>query len=196
MKNRAYAAEFLGTFVLALGVALSVATQFPLTPLVAALTLGLFVFTVGPISGAHLNPAVTFGLWSVKKIKSRDALIYIGVQLAAGVAAMLLAWLLTGVEPKIGMDLGWRAGIGEIMGAFILAFGVSSAVFGRVKSEEAGFVVGGSLLLGILLASFLSMGILNPAVALGLGVLSPMYIIGAVVGGILGAQTYQWLQAK
>jgi glycerol uptake facilitator-like aquaporin len=196
MLHRAYVAEFLGTFFLAFGVSLSVAHEFPLTPLIAAMTLGLFVYTVGHISGAHLNPAVTFGMWSVKKIKSRDALIYIGCQLLAGLAALLITWLLTGSAVRVGMDLTWEAALGELIGAFILSFGVSSVVWNNVKQEASGLVVGGSLLLGILFAMHLSDGVLNPAVDLALAVLSPMYIIGAVVGGILGAQCYQWLSMK
>ena len=82
------------------------------------------------------------------------------------------------------------------MGAFILVFGVSSVVWNKVKADDAGLVVGGSLLLGILLASNFSSGVLNPAVDVSLGILSPLYILGAIIGGILGAQTYQWLQGK
>ncbi len=196
MNPRALAAEFIGTFALALGVSLSVARDFPFTPLVAALTVGVFVYTVGSISGAHLNPAVTFGLWSVKKIKANEALAFIGVQLAAGIVALLVTWFLTGNKPVIDMDMTWSAGLGEIFGAFLLVFGVSSVVWKKVKDEQSGLVIGGSLLIGILLASSLSAGVVNPAVAVGLGVLSPMYILGAIVGGILGAQTYQWLQGK
>lgn len=196
MNTRALTAEFIGTFALALGVTLSVARDFPFTPLVAAMTVGLFVYTVGSISGSHLNPAVTFGLWSIKKIKPTVALQYLGVQLLAGVAALLMTWFLTGDKPEVNMDMTWSAGLGEILGGFLLVFGVSSVVWGKVKDEQSGLVIGGSLLIGILIASALSMGIVNPAVSVALGVLSPMYLIGTIVGGILAAQTYQWLVNK
>jgi aquaporin Z len=194
--NRAYVAEFVGTFFLALGVSLSVARDFPLVPLVAALTLGIFVYTVGSISGSQINPAVTFGLWSAQKMKSNHAIAYIAVQLVAGLCALLLTWALTGMAPKVEMGLSWMAAVGEILGAFLLVFGVSSVVWGKVKDDAAGVTIGGSLLMGILLASALSMGILNPAVAIALGVFSPVYLLAPIVGGILGAQTYQWMAGK
>jgi glycerol uptake facilitator-like aquaporin len=196
MNTRAYVAEFLGTFTLAFGVSIAVARDFPLVPLVAALTLGVFVYTIGGISGAQLNPGVTFGLWSVKKMKAQDAISYIAVQLAAGFLALLAVWLFTGIKPMIDMSLAPAVALGEVLGAFLLSFGVSSVVWGKVNSSDAGMTVGGSLLMGILLASAFSKGILNPAVAVSLGAFSPFYLLAPIVGGILGAQAYQWLQTK
>ncbi len=196
MKNRVLVAEFIGTFALALGVSLAVARDFPLVPLVAAMTVGIFVYTVGSISGAHLNPSVTFGLWSIKKIKAAEAISYIVVQALAGFVALLVTWAFTGHSPSISMDLSWMAGLGELMGGFILVFGVCSVVFGRVKDSVSGLLIGSSLLIGILLAANLSLGVVNPAVDIALGILSPLYILGVIVGGIAGAQTYAWLMGK
>ena len=80
-----YLAELLGTFTLTLAVLTSLAlvTGVP-GPLLAGLTLGLFVYTVGSISGAHLNPAITIGLWSVHKISGSEATRYILIQFLGG----------------------------------------------------------------------------------------------------------------
>ena len=78
-----YLAEFIGTFGLAFVVLLVGAVGMPgsLVAVVAALTLGLFVYTIGPVSGCHINPAVTLAQLSVKKITAKDALFYILIQL-------------------------------------------------------------------------------------------------------------------
>ena len=94
MKNRpqAYGAELLGTFALTLSVLFSISgNSASLTPLVAGLVVGLFVYTVGAISGTHLNPAVTLSMLSVKKIKSTDAAGYIVVQLIGAIGAGVVA---------------------------------------------------------------------------------------------------------
>jgi glycerol uptake facilitator-like aquaporin len=58
----------------------------------------------------------------------------------------------------------------------------------------SGLVVGGSLLLGIALASLLgSNGVINPAVALGIGSFNVMYVLGPVLGSLLGMQVYKRL---
>ena len=68
-----YIAEFIGTFALTLAVAGSLAATGGIpTALVAGITLGLFVFTIGRLSGAHINPAVTIGAWSMKKISLQN----------------------------------------------------------------------------------------------------------------------------
>lgn len=193
-SSRAYAAEFLGTLVLTLGVGLSLTKGLPIaTPLVAALTVMLFVYTVGAISGAHLNPAVTVGLWSMGKIAPRDALWYMAVQCAGASAALSLVRVLTGALPDGGVSATPLVGLGEFLGTFLLVFGVSAVVCGKAPKDAAGLVIGGSLLLGILIASTVSNAVLNPAVALGIHSLSVYHVAAPVLGGILAAQSYRWL---
>ena len=194
MKIQRYLAEVLGAFCLTLGVWLSVGFTMPAaTPVVAALTLGLFVFTVGHISGSHLNPAVTLGLLSIKKISVQDAALYIVSQFIGAVLAMVFGRIVTGDVVRVAASMTPTAGVGEALGTFILVFGICSVVYKRVKMEHAGFVIGGSLLLGIYLASVMSNGVVNPAVALGIGSFNVMYVLGPIVGAVLGAQAYKYL---
>ncbi len=183
--------------MLAFGVSMSTVTNFPLpTPVVAGLTLGLFVYTVGKISGAHLNPAVTIALLSVKKIKAREDLHYVIFQLIGGFIAFAAVQALYG---STGFELGFFGistaqllyAAAEAFGAFILAFGVSSVVYGKVDDDASGVVIGGSLLLGITMTS--GVGILNPAVAVGLGVISWVHFLGPIFGAVVGAQVFKFL---
>lgn len=191
MKMQKYLAEMIGTFGLAFAVALSIISPFPLaTPIVAGLTLGLFVYTVGPISGAHLNPAVTISLATVKKIKPSEAVLYIVFQLVGGI----LAFLLVGGETAVSSSSSWHIALFEAIGAFVLVWGVSSVVHENVKDCASGLVIGGSLLLGVMLTTGFSNGVLNPAVAVGIGSVSVSYLFAPVVGGVVSAWVYRWIK--
>ncbi|MDO8469283.1 MAG: aquaporin, partial [Candidatus Peribacter sp.] len=163
---RKYVAELLGTATLTFAVLGSIQQQTA-TPFVAALVLLLAVYMLGPISGAHVNPAVTVALWSVKKMKTPEALAYIAAQLVGAVAAQFLFQYLVGGLPQMPVTPGWGPAFAEALGAFFLLLGISAVVHGKVHSAAGGLVVGCSLLLGILLASLMSNGVLNPAVAIG-----------------------------
>lgn len=197
MKPQKYLAELLGAFTLTLGVSVTLLGESPVpTPVMAGLILGLFVYTVGAISGAHLNPAVTFALATIGKIKTQDAIFYIGAQLVGG----LLAWGV--VEKFYNTTLSvvpsdtFTVGLAEALGTFFLAFGVCAVVYEKAKAETAGVVIGASLFVGIMVSSVLSNGVLNPAVALGIGSLSVMYVVGPIVGAVLGAWSFRYLAGK
>jgi len=194
-----YFVESLGTFTLTLVVVLSVAGSFPIsTPVLAALTLGLFVYSVGHISGTHINPAVTLGLWSIGKIKSSEALNYIGSQfIGAGLAFLLITLMDGDIGVKAGLTVSNAlfVGFAELVGTFFFTFGIASVVYDKVPGQMNGLVVGGSLLLGITLAVLLgSNGVLNPAVAFGIGSFGIMYILGPILGSILGMKAYKFLE--
>lgn len=188
MPYHKYASELLGTFILTLVVWLSVTLDVPFdTPMAAALALGMFVYLMGGISGAHLNPAVTLGMLSVNKIKTHDAMMYIVCQLVGAVLAMSIARAMSGLVPTVDYATALSSGVAEAAGAFILAFGVMSATMQKVHPAASGLVVGGSLLLGIYIAYPFSNAILNPAVALGIGAFGPLEILGPIVGAVCGA---------
>jgi aquaporin Z len=193
-----YIAEFIGTFGLTLAVLGSLSVQGSLpTVLVAGITLGLFVATIGIISGAHINPAVTIGAWSLKKIDHVDAILYILAQFAGAALAMLLGRMnsLGGALPS---DFSWVSIGAEFVGTIIFTFGIASIVLSKGSAEHtasrAPFVIGGSLTLGASLALALgSNAVLNPAVAFGIGSFGIAYIVGPILGSLAGMWLYKVL---
>lgn len=193
-----YLAELIGTFALALVVSFSLAGVSVLsTALLAALTLGLFVYTVGHISGAHLNPAITLGALSIKKIALQDAVGYWIAQFLGGYLAFAFSdWVFGGAGTDLVADNASRTGLGEALGLAFFAFGVAAVLHGRVPKDLTGAVVGGSLLLGIALAYPMSSALINPAVALAVGSLTPVYLIGPLLGGIVGMWAFKLLSER
>jgi aquaporin Z len=195
MQNiRLYAAELLGTFLLTLTVSLSIVMPSVIpTPAIAGLTLMILVYVLGPVSGAHVNPAVTVGLWCIGKIKPVDAVAYIVAQIAGALLVGPFLTLLQIIPVDAGSVDSLTLGIGEALGAGILVAGVCAAVFGKASGAATGVTVGGSLFLGATLASSVGNGIVNPAVAIGLRSVSLTYLLAPLVGGILAATGYRWL---
>src|SRR5438128_1149018 len=145
-----YIAEFLGTFSLSLVVVLSLGGVFPVpTSVLAALTVGLFVYTVGHISGTHINPAVTIGAWSIGKIRTNDVIGYIIAQILAGGFVFIIAEHHLPVRMAITVNSSMLTGLAELIGTFFLTFGIASVVYGRTPGQLSGLVIGGSLLLGV-----------------------------------------------
>lgn len=189
-----YIGEAVGTGVLTMVVALALAGTFPVpVPVLAALTLGLFVYSLGHLSGTHINPAVTIGAWSIGKVSTDDAIKYVVAQFIGGGAALLVVGSLT-VTATLTMKADLATGLAEMIGAALFTFGIASVVYGKTPAVMSGVVVGGSLLLGIAVAALLgSNGVLNPAVALGIGSFNVMYVLGPILGSVLGMQLYKRL---
>lgn len=192
-----YFAEGLGAGVLTFAVLSSVAIELAVsTPVIAGLVLGLFVYMIGSISGSHINPAVTVGLWSIGKIDLTNAVGYIASQIIGAFLALFFFQYAAGTVPSITADATLPIFTMEAVGTGILLFGICSVVYGRVSDAAAGLVIGGSLLLGILIASTMSNGVLNPAVAFGIGSVSWSYLAGPLVGAVAGCWLYRWLNEK
>jgi glycerol uptake facilitator-like aquaporin len=192
-------AEFLGTYVLVSAVmALFVRTSFPFFAAAAAgVALASMVLVVGKFSGAHLNPAVTVGLWSVKKFPTADAVAYIAVQMLAGFTALRVNQYLLGQTLSGSVTQSWEPSvvIAEVLGAFVLAFGLAAMLENAYEGGKAAAVAGTSLFLGVLVASFGSSGAINPAVALGVNSMSVSYVVGPLVGAVLAFNLYSYLFA-
>ena len=189
MKSRVLLAELFGTFILTTAVLTSINNPgFPVpTPVIAGLTLGLLVYTIGPISGCHINPAVTVGLFSIGRIKIRDAGAYLVAQFVGAVLAMMLGNVFFNSPAELVVNGAPLTGLAELFGTVLLGFAVASVVIGRVPAKLGGIVIGSGLLLGISFAAHQSNGVLNPAVALGIGSLGHTYVWGPLGGALVGA---------
>lgn len=192
-----YIAEGVGTFALSFVVltALAYSGALPVAvPVIAGLTLGLFVYSIGSISGCHINPAVTLGLLSIQKISVKDAVLYIVAQCIGAILALLLARVFMILSPLTAGSFSIQSFTAEMLGMFFFTFGIASVVYGKAKEQMSGLVVGGSLILGVLIASFAgASGILNPAVAITLSSLGVAYVLAPIVGSVLGFQAYRFL---
>ena len=95
----------------------------------------------------------------------------------------------------------WRPVLGEALGAMVFGLAVAAAVMGRKNSHESGFIVGGGLLVGLIIASLGSPAVINPAGAIGLSAYHmenfwtvAAFAIAPIVGGVAGAWLYKSLQ--
>ncbi|MFM2414444.1 MAG: Aquaporin [Candidatus Parcubacteria bacterium] len=191
-------AEAFGTFILSLLVALSIkaggSDAIP-TAVLAAATVGIFVYTIGGISGTHLNPAVTLALFVQKKLTQTDALYYVAAQMIGGIIAGAVVHgskvftALAKITSFNGTDF-----VAEIFGTLILMFGIIAVVAGKAHAQASGIVIGGSLLLGATLAGLMGGdGFLNPAVAIAAKQLSLTTILGPGIGAVIAVYFYSML---
>lgn len=189
-----YLAESIAVFALTLGVLISLHSNGIVpTPYVAATTVALFVYTIGGISGAHINPAISVALWLYRKLPTDELIKYILAQLVGAVVGLSVSMFLTTNTLDIQANSSLHTWLGEIIGTAFLGWGVSAIVFGQIKNELSGLTIGGFLLLGILVASAGSNGVLNPAVAVGIKSLSLAYFFGPIIGASLGMGLYKML---
>ena len=188
-------AELIGTFTLTAVVLFSINNpSFPIaTPALAAMVLGTFVYTVGSISGTHLNPAITIGLASIGKIKTNLMLLYIGAQVLGALLAKFALGLFVAQPVAMSVMTNATVGSAEILGTTIFAFGIGAVVYAKTPKSFSGVVVGSSLFIGISLAAIASLGVLNPAIAIALGSFSTSYLLGPIIGSVVGFNLYKYL---
>jgi len=212
---RAPAAEFIGTLLFVLVGAGSIVANVsgPGGALGIALAHGIglavLITIMMPISGGHLNPAVSIALWIGDAIDAKTLGKYVAAQLlGAIVGALLIKGLFPASmvrisslgTPQLSGAIGFFEGIAlEALFTFILV----SAVFGTAVSPQAqrvgGFAIGLALLVCALGGGALTGAALNPARAFGPALVSwdwhgqAVYWIGPVLGAALAAVTWKFL---
>lgn len=192
-------AEFLGTGVLTL-VVLGVSKSTIGIPYFVAIAAGLVLVAMtlilGAVSGAQFNPAITLGLWTVRKVKTLPAIVYVAAQLLGAGAAYLLFRYFIGQSWQNNGHFDSKVLVAEAVGAFIFSMAWAAAAYQRLESGKAATVVGIGLMLGIIVASAASGGVLNPAVALGVrSWVWGSYVLGPILGAVIGFNLYGLLFA-
>ncbi|MBC7708378.1 aquaporin [Polaromonas sp.] len=198
-KIAALVAEFLGTGFLTLLI-LSVQRSTIGVPFfvaaAAGLTIAAMVLAFYRVSGAHFNPALTLALFTARRVTLIRTLLYVVVQIAGAYAAYLLySYFVKNKLQDIGGKFGWRVFTAEAVGAGLLAFGYSAALFQRFTVGLAAAAAGIAYMLGSIAASSASVGLINPAVAFGVKASTLAYLLGPVVGALVGANLYGLLFA-
>ncbi|TMV43308.1 aquaporin [Paenibacillus mesophilus] len=204
-------AEFIGTYFLVFaGPGAMVIDEITksITHVGVALTFGLVVtaliYTLGHISGAHFNPAVTIGFWVRGDISSREGLYYVVTQLLAAVAASYTLLLLFGNVANLGATLPISNEMQSFVLEFILTFVLmivilGSAVHGKAVKSFAGISIGATVGLMAMFAGPISGASMNPARSLGPALMSGatnhlwLYLLAPVLGALAASIVYKLL---
>jgi MIP family channel proteins len=208
MRFREELAELIGTFTLvSIGAgagALAGSTGSGLVGVALAhgLALTVIVYAWGSISGAHVNPAVTFGLAVVGRMDWAKALRYwVAQRIGAALAGFFLLWLLgdTGslgmTLPASGISAVQAVTIEAVLTFFLVTAVFASAVAGR-NGNAVGLAIGLVLAMDILMGGSLTGASMNPARSFGPALALArfdqfwIYIVGPFLGGGLAALVY------
>jgi aquaporin Z len=199
------AAEFIGTFALVFAgtgaVVINETTGGAVTHVGVALTFGLIVlamiYTVGDISGAHLNPAVSLGFFVARRFPFRQVLSYVGSQCAGAIMATGVLRFLFPQSANLGTTLPagppLQSFVLEMILTAILMFVILGVSTGAAeKGITAGIVVGAVIGLEAMFAGPICGASMNPARSLAPAVVSGqlqhlwIYLIAPVIGACIG----------
>ena len=226
MKTKQLAAEFLGTFWLVLGGCGSavLAAAFPslgIGLLGVSLAFGLTVltmaFAVGHISGCHLNPAVSIGLWAGGRFPARELVPYIVAQVLGSVAGATVLYLIA--SGKAGFDVfagfasngygahspgGYSLGAAflcEVVMTFMFLLVIHGATDKRAPLGLAPIAIGLCLTLIHLVSIPVTNTSVNPARSTGVALFVGgwaieqlwLFWVAPIIGASLGGAVYRWL---
>lgn len=170
------------------------------------LVLAVLVSALGAVSGAHFNPAVTFGVWLAGQIPARRALSYVLAQLIGGIAA---AWGLRAIfsadmsatlgTPQLGQGIGVGAGIAiEAVLTVVLLIAVFGTAIDPRGPKVGGLAIGFALAADIMMGGPLTGAAVNPARWLGPAATTGIWtdghvwVIGPLLGAAIAAVAYRY----
>lgn len=229
MDLKKLAAEFIGTFWLVLGGCGSavLAAAFPglgIGFVGVALAFGLTVLTmayaIGHISGCHLNPAVTIGLWAGGRFKASEILPYIVSQVLGGIAGAGVLYLIASGQVGFDVSGGFASNgysehspgaysltsgfVTEVVMTFMFLMIILGATDERAPKGFAPIAIG----LGLTLIHLISIPVTNtsvnparstgPALFVGGWAISQLWLfwIAPIIGGVLAGFVYNFIAGK
>jgi glycerol uptake facilitator-like aquaporin len=213
---RRLAAEFLGTLFLVATVVGSeimaerlsngnVALALLANTIATGAVLVALILTFGPISGAHLNPAVTFADAMERGISWSEASGYICAQILGGITGTVTAHLMF-VLPLVSISHHVRSGPAQIFSEFVATFGLLSIIWGcsRSRSHMVSFAVGSYIVAAYWFTASTSFA--NPAVAVARSLSDtfsgirpadvPFFILAQFAGAISATLLFLWLSPQ
>jgi aquaporin Z len=226
MMSKKLGAEFIGTFWLVLGGCGSavLAAAFPDlgigflgVALAFGLTLLTMAFTIGHISGCHINPAVSVGLWAGGRFSSKELVPYIVAQVLGGLCAGAVLYFIA--SGKAGFDVsagfasngygahspgGYSLGaafVTEVVMTFMFLLVIHGATDKRAPQGFAPIAIGLCLTLIHLISIPVTNTAVNPARSTGVALFAGgwaiqqlwLFWIAPIIGGVLGGLVYRWL---
>jgi MIP family channel proteins len=211
--SRRYLAELIGTFGIVFApVALSASGRLPggdsslaAAAWVSGLSVMAMIYSLGHISAAHFNPAVTLAFAVAKRFPSRYVLPYWRAQFAGGILAACASRLLFGVAagahtpgPEIGRALGLEVALAFMLMSVI----ISVATDRRVNGAIPGIAIGLTVVIGVWIGGPVTGGSMNPARSLGPALFAGgealsgyfVYLLGPPIGAVMAALLYEGIR--
>ena len=170
-----YISEFVGTLVLVLvgcGVAVVTSANVVATSLAFGLVIVAMAYSIGNVSGCHINPAVSLSMLMTKQMKVKEFIFYVISQILGAIAGAAILGFILGSYDKLGTN-GFADG--KLLVAFvtevILTFIFITAILGVTSKKENGHTVGIVIGLTLVLVHLLGISItgtsVNPARSIG-----------------------------
>ncbi len=212
---RKYLAEIIGTFALVFcgtgAIVINQESGGAITHVGIAITFGLIVsamiYTIGDISGAHLNPAVTIAFWVAKEFPAKEIIPYI---ISQGIGAFIASFALKFLFPAnqvLGSTLPsgspMQSFILELILTFILMFVILHVAKGsKEQGMFAGLAIGSVVLLEAMFAGPICGASMNPIRSLAPAIASGhlehlwVYITAPVIGAVIAVFSWMGLKQK
>lgn len=213
-----YIAEFIGTLVLVLfacgtavvtGCSVDNLPAYLLTALAFGLVIVAMAYSIGNVSGCHINPAVSIAMLVSGKLTVKDFIGYVVAQFAGATAGAALLMLFVGKENGLGQNGLYNNDIVlSLLIEIILTFVFVLAILGVTSKVEngavAGVVIGLTLTLVHILGIYFTGTSVNPARSFGPALFVGgealanvwVFIVAPLIGGILAAVVYKFLASE